>query len=396
MDFVEQFFDYTDGLPTPEIFRRWAGIAAIGGALERRVWMQTGGGLEIYPNLFILFLAHPGVGKSQAIDVTRNIWTASKTLFVAPDSLTKAAFLDRLSKCSRTIIRDGKLVSEFHSMQIAADEFGNLVPTHDTTFLNVLNTVYNNPVGSFSEERRTGTVKELSIYRPSISILAGTQPGFLDTLLPEQAWSMGYMSRTIMIWSKHGPDVDLFAEVDLEKKKEKFKALVDRMKTIINIYGQVSLSKDVKELINEWKAKKYAPVPEHSKLQHYIPRRVLHILKLAIIAAVSRNNSLIIEGKDFLRAKLWLLDAESRMTDVFKEMGAQTHMEVIKDLLFILNRQYAVEKKPFSAEAVYGYLGKKIPSDKIQGVLDLAIRSGMIEQITGTNLFIPKGARNEL
>lgn len=390
MDFINEFFDYTEGIPSPAIFRRWGGIATLSGVLERRIWVRTAAG-NAYPNLFLLFLAHPAIGKTQVLSIIRKMWSETKTIYSAPDSLTKASFLDRLSKCPRQIISEGKLLDEFHSMQIAADEFGNLVPTHDTLFLNVLNTVYNNPEDSYSEERRTGTVKELSIYRPSISLIAGTQPGFLHELLPESAWTMGYMSRTIMIYASSGPDVDIFAEINHEEKELRFRELVAKLKEYVKIYGQATLMPSAMDAIKKWRDTKYEPVPQHSKLLHYVGRRLLHILKLSTIACVSRTGGIKIEDQDFYRALGWLLDAEKYMPEIFQEMGVQSHMEIIKDLTFIMMRKYLVDKKPIHMADVYSYLGNKVPADKIEMVMNLAIRSGALVQVQGINAFIPKG-----
>ena len=60
---LDSFMDYTDKIPTPEVFRRWAGISMIAAALERKVWLETSVG-TLYPNLYMFLLAPPGVGKT--------------------------------------------------------------------------------------------------------------------------------------------------------------------------------------------------------------------------------------------------------------------------------------------------------------------------------------------
>ena len=76
-DWITNFMTFTEGLPTPEIFRLWSGISTIAATLERRVWVATGRGV-IYPNLFVVLVAPPAVGKSVAIDQSiRAIQTAT-------------------------------------------------------------------------------------------------------------------------------------------------------------------------------------------------------------------------------------------------------------------------------------------------------------------------------
>src|SRR5438067_5724999 len=93
VDFIESFLKLTEGTRTPELFRLWSAIALVGGALERRVWINNGDG-TVFPNMFILLVAPPGVGKF-VIEEVRSLWTEScepgtkiPAFHVAPDNMT--------------------------------------------------------------------------------------------------------------------------------------------------------------------------------------------------------------------------------------------------------------------------------------------------------------------
>src|SRR5882724_11244346 len=198
-DWLDQYMSYTDGITSPEIYRLWSGISAIAGALERRVWVETSRGV-LYPNMFCLLVGPPGVGKSNAISIVEELWYSSKKFKVAPNNVTKAALVDALLEADRKIIlpNGGGLV-EYHCLLTSSSEFGVLVPAHDLEFLSVLNYIYDNP--KVYRENRRSLNKNIEIIHPQITILAGTQPGFLASLLPEEAWSMGFTSRIIMIYA---------------------------------------------------------------------------------------------------------------------------------------------------------------------------------------------------
>jgi hypothetical protein len=55
-DWIESFLRSTSEHPSPEIFRRWAAISAIAGALQRRVWTITASA-PTHPNMYILLVA---------------------------------------------------------------------------------------------------------------------------------------------------------------------------------------------------------------------------------------------------------------------------------------------------------------------------------------------------
>ena len=59
----------------PEIFRKWAAVSAIAGALGRRSWYifpnkdGTGEAFRIHPHQYIILIADPGVGKTASLIV---------------------------------------------------------------------------------------------------------------------------------------------------------------------------------------------------------------------------------------------------------------------------------------------------------------------------------------
>ena len=130
---VAGFLEYTDGIQSPEPFRRWAAICAIAGALERKVWIRSMGA-ELYPNLYVFLVGPPGLGKSNALHECEQLWRELGTHNVAPVSLTKAAFIDELSKAMRTISQS----KIYNSLLVAVGELGALIPGYDPDFFNAL------------------------------------------------------------------------------------------------------------------------------------------------------------------------------------------------------------------------------------------------------------------
>ena len=115
-DWIDDFMDLTDGLPSPRIFRLWSGITCIAGALERRAWIETAQS-NVYPNLFVVLVAPPGVGKTQAVNPVEDFWKDCKKFKVMPNNVTKAALIDALVSAGQTrIFNDGANILEYHSI----------------------------------------------------------------------------------------------------------------------------------------------------------------------------------------------------------------------------------------------------------------------------------------
>jgi len=373
VDFITEYMDYTDGIPSPELFRLWSGISTVAGALERRVWVSTSRAV-LFPNLFVLLVAPPGVGKTQAIATVSDLWYATKKFHVAPDNMTKAALIDAIRDAStKRIIPSG--LFEYNSLLTAADEFGVLVPAHDLEFLSVLNKIFDNP-RSYRENRRHMEV-QVEITRPQLNIIAGTQPGFMASLLPEESWSMGFTSRLLMIYSATPSKIELFAKQ--EDRRAQWGRLVSRLEQYSDLLGEMEITQESKDMLQKWATAGCEPVPQHSKLQHYVPRRIIYILKLAMISAVSRTGMLCIEPPDVQRAFDWLLFAEKLMPDIFRDMTLKSDSQVIEELHFFLWQLFTRENRPIHETRAIHFLQQRLPAEKIERVLGIAVKSGILE-----------------
>jgi hypothetical protein len=385
-DWLNEFLEYTEAVPSPAIFRLWSGITAIAGALERRAWVVSAGE-PLYPNLYTILVGHPGTGKTQAIKPTNALWYATKRLHIAPHDITKARLIDRLAKAShKKILKDGRLY-EYNTLLVAADEFGVLLPSHDTEFLSTLNRIFDNPAQHGHERRALGD-KQIDIINPQMSILAGTQPSYLANLLPEEAWGQGFMSRVIMVYSNApSKPVDIFDTRELPRGK--FDYLRDKLIEFTGFYGTLKWALPAAQTAQRWVNAGMVPEPEHSKLEHYNRRRIINFIKLLIISTVSHGNS-DIQLEDVQRAQDWMLQAESVMPDIFREMVGKSDIQIIDELHFFLWKIWSKEKKGIHEARLYDFLRNRAPAEKIQRIIDVAMKASIIERLAGTELYRPR------
>jgi len=396
MDWITSFLDYTEGMPTPPIYRLWAGITALSGALERRVYVETAKGV-VYPNLFTFLVGPPGIGKSQAIGPVTALWKRARKLHVAPDSMTKSSLVDALARSTRKIISPQSL-EEYSTLLIPCSEFGVLMPKYDPDLVSSLNNLYDNPL-NYREERRylTALDKNPDIPFPQLVILAGTQPAFLSSMLPEEVWGMGFPARIIMVYSGVTPKVELFPEDATAKNQEgHFNALASAIiaRSEDKVRGRFDWEPAAKVALRDWHLAGMPPIPQHSRLQYYNQRRILHTLKLCMIASFSRAIDLTVRLEDFNQARTWLLEAETTMPNAFRDMVAKSDSQVVQELHWHLWKNWGAtaeeRRKPFTEAQLYEFLRHRVPSDKITRILDVADKAGVIVRIAGTNNWIPK------
>lgn len=389
-DWLHSFIEYTDGSTSPDAFRLWAAIATVAGALERRVWVETQRG-QVFPNLYTLLIAPPGIGKSVAIKNVTDLWLSVRELRVAPDSVTKAALVDAVKDSSKRAILSPTSILSYASLLVASSEFGVLVPAHDLEFLNSLNHIYDNP--GFYRERRRHAKEPLEIIKPQLNIIAGTQPAYLANILPEEAWGMGFMSRIIMVYSREKIYAPMFGEARDDEKL--FSNLAFDLNIISKLHGKFEWTKGAMAMLEDWVKKGAPPAPEHGKLESYSMRRPLHVLKLCMVSSAMRSNDLQITEDDLKRAFVWLFGAEEHMTDVFKDMVYKSDAQVIAELHYFAWRIWVKEKKPIHKSRLVHFLHTKVPAERIQRVLDIADQSKIIVNLAGTETYEPKARTDQ-
>lgn len=386
MHWVQKFINYTEGMNSPELFRKWAAIAAISGALERRVWLTIPAFGKCYPNIFVLLVAPPGVGKTSVLTKVQDLWRETNRLVVAPDNVSKAAFLDVMARSTKSIMLPDLTKTEQSAVQVCSGEFGNFVPAYETLFLNVLNTMWDCPSVYVDEKR----VKSVTFPNPQLTMIAGTQPAFLNTLLPEEAFGMGFMSRMLMIYVNTPNKVNLWHSAYTDENEHELHEDVFKFTELL---GECSIDQAARDKMSEWYSEGCPPVPNHSKLKDYVVRRLHNVQKLMIISAVGRSSTLAITGSDFDIALGWLLEAEGKMPDIFRAMKGRSDDEVLKELHNWMWGMFTKDKKALHESRLISFMRSRVPSEKILGLLLMAEKSGMIAKsgdIEGTAMYVPR------
>lgn len=390
-DWITAFMQATEGINSPAIFRKWGAIAAVAGALERKVWIRSAGS-TLFPNMYIIFIAPPGGGKSETTWRVQSLWRKLSSHHVASGSVSRAALIDDLREAERTATIPGGTspLLQFHSLLVCANELGVLLPTYDNEFMNTLTDLWDGKV--YSERKRTRDLK-FELKRPILNLLAAGQPAYLRDMLPEGAWDQGFLSRTILIFNSENIQVELNLLDEGESQDAvntpAFDQLAIRLQQIGNVVGRMKFTKEAAEFIHNWHNNGRPPVPTHPKLANYNVRRTLHLLKLSMISSISADpTSLIINLPHVERALDWLLEAEIYMPDIFKSMSVGGDAKVIEETWFFLYTLWKKNREPIPEHRLVAFLQARAPIHKVMTIIEIMVRAKIIHQVvvpkTGT------------
>lgn len=344
--------------------------------MERKTWIRVFG-INLYPNLYTVFVGGPGVGKTVSATVTENLWRGLPDHHVAATSLTKAALIDSLNDAVRRIVRPGQVPPyiEFNSLLVLAGELGVLIPAYDNEFMNVLTAVYDGT--PYGERRRSKDLK-LSIAAPQLNILGATTPSYLNSVLPEGAWDQGFLSRVMLIYSGEREVKPLFDEH--KDDEPMFKRLLADLSYIGTRFGKFGFTEDAAKAMGAWHLAGGPPIPEHPKLANYLARRTVHLLKLCMVASISDADDFVITMSHYHKALGWLLEAEAAMPDIFRAMNTGGDSKAIEDCWYFVYSTYAKEKRPIAEHRIYTFLRERVPSHAVAKVLEVMVRSQVLKQ----------------
>lgn len=375
-DWIEAFMEQTAHLPSPEIFRKWAAISAVAGVLERKVWVRSLN-MDLYPNLYVVLVGPPGVGKTVSTAFVEELWRALSGLHVAPKSVSKASLIDSLAeaKRSKTLIGEKSVYLQYNSLLVNAGELGVLIPQYDSDFMNILTDIYD---GRVYEERRRSRDLHIKIEKPQLNLLAATTPSYLNSTLPEGAWDQGFLSRTFLVFSGETALVDLFTEEAIAE--ESLGMLRSDLRAISDLIGPFGFSEAAREAIRAWHLAGGPPRPEHPKLVHYNTRRSAHLLKLCMVASASRSNDRLIAIEDYQTALGWLLEVEVVMPEIFKALGARGDGQIVEEAVHFVYKIYMTTKEPVAEHRLINFVSERVPAYNVLRIIEIMERAGRIEK----------------
>ena len=335
--------------------------------MEMKTYLRTSS--ELYPNLYVFIVGHPGVGKNRIVRVGKKYMGELNEFHFAPTSLTGAALVDTLAASKRFIARLPDPPLEYNNTVITAEELTAFMHKYDDEMVGLLSAFYD--PDPYAQSRR-GKDLRIKIDRPQVNLISGTTPSNLIALMPETAWDQGFTSRVIMIFSDERIVGDDFAGTARDLDKD----LIHDIKQIGQLSGEFKVTQDYRDAVNNWRALGEPPVINHPKLLHYKTRRRVHLYKLSMVSAADRSDVLLLCKEDFNRAMVWLLEAEAAMPDIFSAGGTGTDSRAIDEIYHFITVSDKGDGVP--EHRIINFARERVPMHLILRVIEIMMASGQI------------------
>lgn len=379
---IEAFVKHTDNLGSSELFRKWTAISTLAGVLEQKVWLTTTD--QIFPNLYTILVAPPGIGKTRTIMSARKFLAELPDFCIAPTSMTMASLVDFLSRSSKKhVLPKGKGMLDYHTAMMIMDEWSAFMSEYSHDIIGGLTTFYDVTV-PYRETRITKS-RDTTIDRPQLNMLAGSTPSNLMKFMPEFAWDQGFTSRIILVYSDEQRLVNDFGSVRREVDQD----LLHDLKSIYGCIGEFTVTKEWDDLVMAWRTSGEGTKPSHPKLVFYNSRRKVHLYKLSMIAAIDKGDDLTLSPDTFTTALKWLEEVEVNMPLLFSAGSTTIDGRAMEEIVDFLRRA----GKPVPQYRVIHFACGLIPNHSVIRVLQLMELAGQIEEAgeaNGQKLYAPK------
>ncbi|MHA1481931.1 MAG: DUF3987 domain-containing protein [Candidatus Heimdallarchaeaceae archaeon] len=377
-NWLTAYLKYNETTESATIFHKWSGISTIAATLRRKVYFNFGR-IKIYPNLFVILVAEPGVArKTQAITFAEDILIGIFGVSMAADAMTPQALLEDIELAADTTIMPDGSELRHSSLTIFSGEFESFLgqKKENSKMIVTLTDLYDCKARPF--RYRTKNSGSNIIPLPFLNMLAATTPESLANCLPSIAIGGGLTSRMIFVYAndkKQKVPIPEFTEGCANMQEE----LLKDLSVIARTAGGYDFSTEGKEwwinFYNSYEDRDSTRLCKDPAFIGWYSRKPVLILKLSTIFAAAKRQGFEVFPEDFEDAKASLEEVEVLMGKAFSAVGRSDLTADVDMLRKILERSKLISEKQLRR-----MVWRDIDDKKFSSVIDTIVKGGDAER----------------
>lgn len=334
-DWIDAFMLLTDNSEPPMLFRKWSAISSIAAALQRKVRVELGLSLTIYPNFYIVLVGPSATGKGTAMKFASDILTKVPSIHLSAQATSLQALIRQMKNVNLTDVELSTGKQVYHSsMTIFSNEFTVFLGYKNNELISHLCDWYD-----CHERWAYDTIKRdrEEIVGVWVNLLAGTTPENIQTSLPYEAIGAGLTSRIIFVNEEKRDKLVIFPGMS-GRQVELQQMLIHDLEKINMLSGCFNFTEAALSYYSDWCIYADQNPPFYDpKFDGYCGRRRNHLNSLAMVCSASRSDSMVIELRDMEKASELLSEVEVKMGTTFRGMGKSDISCHIADAVTFIN-----------------------------------------------------------
>lgn len=332
-------------------FKFFSAACVLGATINNKVYIHRGSEEllpKLFPNVWVILLAPPGRGhKTSTINAALNcLYQACPEVRILADKLTPESLVKALSEPStatdkiRIGPRDATGIIKAPELSVF---FGK--QQYNQGLVSLITDLYD-----FREEWAVETIMRgrNTLKNICISILGGSTPDWLQKMLPEDAFTGGFMSRFVLV---EMPPTYFKRKAFPEKVKTsiKWEDLVSDLRQMQGLHGEMAWTRECAAYYQEY----YENLRPSGDIQKdaYQEREAEQILRLSMLLALSESRMHITENDFILSQKIintLMVETDPRI----ERLTTNPRMALVQDIQDIL-RQHGKMREDALLKRVY-------------------------------------------
>ena len=316
-EYFKNYETYVRDNEAPHNYHVWTSISVLSALLGRKCYVPQGL-FTVYPNLYVILVGSPGLKKSTAMNVGKNLLRTVEGIPTSPEATTREALINSLAK-NKVTYKLGEKQMFYHQSTAFVTEMSEFLGAKHTNapLINFLTTIWDENEFRW-DTRRDGEVK---IESPYFSLLGCTNPDWISTGLKSDVITGGFSRRMIFV-SERAPSTKNPWPVLSEEQEEAFLKVSMAAQRISKLQGNFVLTEGAMELwVDEYNKADKALSSKDPRLQYYYSSKHNLVLKVAICLAGAFET-----GRTIPRALLDLTfkifeQTERNLEEVFSGVG---------------------------------------------------------------------------
>lgn len=377
-NWLEAYQVYQKNTEPAAIFDKWTAYSLLASALRKKISLSLGR-INIYPNLYVVFVAEPGIArKSQAINYGLGLLSNIPEIVCSADATTKEAMLEDLETSAvDELMPDGENFRHA-SLNIIAREFESFLgqKKENTKMLVLLTDLFDCQELPWKyRTKHSGSNVIPSVY---INMLAATTPDSIASALPSTAVGGGLTSRILFIWAD-GKKRKVPQPIVTEEEAKLKELLISDLYVISRMSGRYEFDKRTSKLWDEWymsyEETDLNRICKDPSFNGWYSRKPMYILKTSILVAAAKSNELIITWESVNKAIKEMEEVEAQMGNAFRGMGKSTVASEVDRVLQIVKARSIITEKQLMT-----MIWRDADSEKFDNVINTAMRTGKVKR----------------
>lgn len=373
-DWLKSYLDYVENTESALIFKTWVGISVLAASLRRKVSFKLGR-IMFYPNLYVVLVGPPGSRKSQAIKFGFELIKKIESIHLSADAPTREALIMDLDQSGADYMTDNEDPTRHCSLTAISSELETFLGNkkENARMLNTLTDLWDCPDEWKYRTKNSGTNGLVNVF---LNLVGATTPESIANCIPASASGTGFTSRIMFCYAdqKHikVPEPEETLEI-LQMKEE----LICDLDIISRMEGVYTFSDAGRLFWHKWYQEYDDLDPKRicqdNMFNGWYERKPTFILKISLIMAASRGDTVHIEPYHMKEALRFIEQSEECMDSSFRVVGRS---EIAAELDLVIN---IIKAHGHITEMdLMRIVWKDVDAKKLENIIDTAVKSGKI------------------